>query len=65
MKLCVVLANRNAGRMKDGVPRGNKGWSGGSITSVLLHANPIVHLTGAYEGLLNWNLKELLAEFRC
>lgn len=61
----MVLANRNAGRMKGGVPSGNEGWSGGSITSVLLHANPIVHLTGAHAGLLNWNLKGLLPEFRC
>lgn len=61
-----MLANRKASKMKGGVPPGNEGWSRGCMASVLLHADPIIHLrqTYAYADLLNWNLEGLHAEFR-
>lgn len=34
--------------MKGVVLPGNENWSGGCAASVLLHANPIGHLAGAY-----------------
>jgi len=50
--------------MNDIVPPRHEDWRRGCFTSVFLHANPVVHLAGAYADPLNWNLKGLHAEFK-